>query len=278
MAQITRFNGNVEPFAHESQGTERTIFGSETQSDTLDDNINTDFFRGWGIVGASQLPTKQDFNAFAYTSTALISYLHQMGVPEWNTLQEYFTNGITNRNGVLYKAVQANTGVDPETDGGTNWELATGGTPLTTKGDLLTRNGTEEIRLPVGSNTQILSANSGSPSGLLWIDQPTVDSQQLAKAWVNFDCDPVSIRDDYNVSSVTDLGTMNYRVNFSSSRPSANYAAIATFSNSTGTFDTNGVVAQLYGLSTSSFSLTGRQFSPSGIIDPFYACAAVFGD
>lgn len=121
MAQITRFDGNVEPFAHEALGTERTVFGAETQSDALDDNINSDFFRGWGIVGVNQLPTKQDFNAFAYTSTALTSYLFQMGVPEWNTSQEYFANGIANRNGVLFRAVIDNSGNDPAIDDGTNW-------------------------------------------------------------------------------------------------------------------------------------------------------------
>ena len=124
MAQVTRFDGNVEPFAHEALGTERTVFGAETQSDALDDNINTDFFRGWGIVGVNQLPTKQDFNAFAYTSTALSTYLFQMGVPEWNTNQEYFTGSIANVAGVLYRAVQDNTGVDPTGDDGTNWVLA----------------------------------------------------------------------------------------------------------------------------------------------------------
>ena len=44
-----------------------------------------------------------------------------------------------------------------------------------------------------------------------------INGAQLAKAWVNFDgIGTVSIRDSYNVSSITDLGTGNYQVNFSS--------------------------------------------------------------
>lgn len=38
---------------------------------------------------------------------------------------------------------------------------------------------------------------------------------QIAQAWVNFDgTGVVSIRDQYNVSSITDNGTGNYSVNF----------------------------------------------------------------
>ena len=44
-----------------------------------------------------------------------------------------------------------------------------------------------------------------------------INGAQLAKAWVNFDgIGTVSIRDSYSVSSITDLGTGNYQVNFSS--------------------------------------------------------------
>jgi hypothetical protein len=44
-----------------------------------------------------------------------------------------------------------------------------------------------------------------------------INGAQLAKAWVNFDgIGTVSIRDSYNVSSITDVGTGSYRVNYSS--------------------------------------------------------------
>ena len=50
-----------------------------------------------------------------------------------------------------------------------------------------------------------------------------------AKAWVNFNgTGTVAIRDGGNVSSITDNGTSNYTVNFTSSMASSNYAALAT--------------------------------------------------
>ena len=49
---------------------------------------------------------------------------------------------------------------------------------------------------------------------------------QVAKAWVNFDGKNTNgaIRDSFNVSSVTYLGTGHYDVNFEESFANANYA------------------------------------------------------
>lgn len=44
--------------------------------------------------------------------------------------------------------------------------------PLTTKGDLYTFD-TDNQRLGVGTDTQILQANSATATGLEWVDQPT---------------------------------------------------------------------------------------------------------
>jgi hypothetical protein len=46
-----------------------------------------------------------------------------------------------------------------------------------------------------------------------------------AKAWVNFNgTGTVAIRASYNVSSITDNGTGDYTVNFTTAMPDANYA------------------------------------------------------
>ena len=51
-----------------------------------------------------------------------------------------------------------------------------------------------------------------------------INGAQLAKAWVNFNgTGTVAITDSYNVSSITDLGTGQYLVNFSTARSNANY-------------------------------------------------------
>ena len=54
-------------------------------------------------------------------------------------------------------------------------------------------------------------------------------SSQLAKAWVNFNgTDTVAIRDSYNVSSITDLSTGEYIINFSTALNNTNYCAVGS--------------------------------------------------
>lgn len=48
-----------------------------------------------------------------------------------------------------------------------------------------------------------------------------------AKAWVNFNgTGTVAIRQSYNVTSITDIGTGNYRVNFTTAMSDANYVGV----------------------------------------------------
>lgn len=125
MAKITRYNGNVKAFAIDAPGNERTIFNDNSQSDSLDDNINPDYLRGFGIYGANDFPTREDFNGFGYTLGQLTSYSYQYGVPEWNSLQEFNLNSITNRNGKISISITDNNiGFDPDVTGGgmfNNW-------------------------------------------------------------------------------------------------------------------------------------------------------------
>ena len=47
----------------------------------------------------------------------------------------------------------------------------------------------------------------------------------IAKAWVNFNgTGTVAIRDSFNVSSITDNGTGDYTLNFTTAMPNANYS------------------------------------------------------
>ena len=53
---------------------------------------------------------------------------------------------------------------------------------------------------------------------------PEEIQQGRAKAWVNFNGrNTPSIRNDYNVTSITDLGTGKYKINFTNSLANANY-------------------------------------------------------
>ena len=125
MAKIDRYNGNLKAFASDATGTERTIFGDTAQSDELDANITADLLRGWGVVGPTFNPTKQDFNGLGFTLGQLIAYLHQQGVPEWNAAQEYYEGSVVTTLAGIYRLKNGGDAtVDPDNDNGTNWELA----------------------------------------------------------------------------------------------------------------------------------------------------------
>ena len=61
-------------------------------------------------------------------------------------------------------------------------------------------------------------------------------TKQLCKAWVNFDgtsgsgvgSSDITIRDSYNVTSVTDLGIGQYRITFTNAMNDANYSAVGS--------------------------------------------------
>ena len=94
---------------------------------------------------------------------------------------------------------------------------------------------------------------------------PAEVAQGRAKAWVKFDgTGTVTINNDFNVSSITDHGTGQYTVNFSTAMPSTNYCAtgFAHRNDSTGSrvichIDQNqGITASTY-----RFSLSGTNNS-----------------
>ena len=62
----------------------------------------------------------------------------------------------------------------------------------------------------------------------------------VAKAWVNFNgTGTVAIRANYNVSSITDNGTGQYTVNFTTAMSDTNFVAICTGSGGTPTTGSN---------------------------------------
>jgi len=79
-------------------------------------------------------------------------------------------------------------GAVPITLGGTGQITKTAGfnalSPVTTKGDIITRNGTNNVRLPAGDNGNVLTADSAETSGLKWaasLANPMDDLGQLIK-------------------------------------------------------------------------------------------------
>ena len=66
---------------------------------------------------------------------------------------------------------------------------------------------------------------------------PEEIQQGRSKAWVNFNgSNTVAIRNDYNVSSITDTGTGAYKVNMSNAMANTNYAVTANSSHLSGVY------------------------------------------
>lgn len=136
MSKIARYQGNVRAFASDARGMERTVFGGTNQADDLTSQITASFLRGWGIVGAAEHPSLEDFNAAMYAMSQFIAYQHQMGVPEWHAEQEYHIGSICTHDGESYQSLQnANVGSQPPSE---KW------TPVLTSKNGLTHLGLEE--------------------------------------------------------------------------------------------------------------------------------------
>tara|TARA_B110000483_G_scaffold227622_1_gene289577 strand:+ start:549 stop:1007 length:459 start_codon:yes stop_codon:yes gene_type:complete len=96
--------------------------------------------------------------------------------------------------------------------------------------------GTNTLTLPASTGTMITSATAAAD-----VPKPTALStasgsapSYSARAWVNFDGTAAAasmIRGSGNVSSMTDTGTGNYRVNYDIVMSDSNYAAVAGTSN-----------------------------------------------
>ena len=150
MSKIARYQGNVRAFASDAQGLERTVFGGTNQADDLTSQITASFLRGWGIVGASEHPSLEDFNAAMYAMSQFIAYQHQMGVPEWHAEQEYHIGSICTHNGESYQSLQnANIGSQPPS---AKW------TPVLTSKNGLANLGLGELAL-AGTMTGVFDTN-----------------------------------------------------------------------------------------------------------------------
>lgn len=185
MSKIARYQGNVRAFASDAQGMERTVFGGTNQADDLTSQITASFLRGWGIVGASEHPSLEDFNAAMYAMSQFIAYQHQMGGPEWHAEQEYHLGSICTHNGESYQSLQnANVGSQPPSakwtpvltskNGLENLELPTLGIAGT--GDILTALDWQQFNFVPGARYFIKSSDMSNVPAQIFITQPTFNA------------------------------------------------------------------------------------------------------
>ena len=120
---------------------------------------------------------------------------------------------------------------------------------------------------------------------------PNIDSAQFAtvsgtapiypcRAWVNFNgTGTVAIRASGNVSSITDHGTGEYTVNFSTAMPDANYTTVAQTSSDSGTSLLLNINSNSAGNTTPTTTAT-RMFtnkrSDGAATDPPYVNVSIF--
>ncbi len=291
---LDRVNSDVVPFGSTAQGTERTVFGASTQSDAIDDNVNTSYIRGWGIVGINDAPTKQDFNAMVFTSSYLTAYLYQQGIATYNLLQKYYINSrCTGSDGNIYRSLTGtsatpNVGNDPVGDA-VNW-----------KADFSDINTLTAKTTPVDAD-EFAGADSADTFALKKFTWANIKATLAAtfvsndsrvktalnasgtapiyacRAWVNFDgTGTVAIRASGNVSSITDNGTGDYTTNFIVALIDADYSYSVSCQQSTTntTVDSGG-----RGADTSlSGSLRLKFFGSSNntVVDPDLVAIAIF--
>lgn len=184
--KITRYNGDVKAFGINAGAEERFVFGTDTVSDDLTDNLNSIALGGWNAaVAEGAYPPEQWFNAQAFINGQFIAYLHQMGVAEYNASQTYYTDSFCNYNGILYQSlIDSNVGVTPGTDN-TKWKsiyldaalLGTPTAPTPPIGDNSTKIATTEFvaangGMPVGA--WCYYDGYALPAGFLWRDGSAV--------------------------------------------------------------------------------------------------------
>jgi len=129
-------------------------------------------------------------------------------------------------------------------------------------GTIITTAGGAAISGTTGSFSGDLSFNSGYGSAAVAYG---------CRAWVNFNgTGTVAIRASGNVTSITDNGTGDYIVNFSTSMPDSNYSVVAL-----GNTGSNNGYMTLVSTASGSCNIITRTSSAIGP-DGTIICAAVF--
>jgi hypothetical protein len=126
-------------------------------------------------------------------------------------------------------------------------------------------------------DTDVLAANAVTTAKL-----GSAEQSGLCKAWVNFNgTGTVAIRASYNVSSITDNGTGDYTVNFTTALADANYSLVGATGgyNGASSGSSNAVVrinlANLTALTTTTARITTGH-TDGNLTDYPNVCVAIF--
>jgi len=274
MAKITRKLQKI--FGADSGAQGVTTYGSPASgtpvySKDLDAIQTAAWDGGWASAALSgtEIPTFQDFNAIHYATTSQLAYLNQMGVYEWNTAQDYYTGSIVNVAGVLYSAVQDNTGENPTTDDGSNWEQISGTT-------YVLPNSTTAIVGGVEKATQA-EAVAETPNKNITADN-AVHIKGVAKAGASFNGKTsVSSINSFGIASIVRNSSGVYTITTTETFDAAIKNVVATAGDS---FAVNmiAVFDTAYTATSTTFRIKTIEPSSNVVIDADEVSFAVFGD
>jgi hypothetical protein len=120
----------------------------------------------------------------------------------------------------------------------------------------------------------IQSSTTGTP--VVFKDGSGTQIGTLCRAWVLFNgTGTVAIRASFNVSSITDNGTGDYTVNFTTSMSDANYSVAATAGKGSGGTDPR-IIANGSSNPTTSAVRMIVQATPGSASDVEYVSVAIF--
>tara|TARA_B100001029_G_C15017427_1_gene428285 strand:+ start:528 stop:851 length:324 start_codon:yes stop_codon:yes gene_type:complete len=102
-------------------------------------------------------------------------------------------------------------------------------------------------------------------------------SEQVARAWVNFNGqNTIAIRDSFNVSSITDNGTGDYTISFSTAMANTNYSVTGNNTYLMGTVPRYQTLSPYVWATGSIRVITG--YNNMSAENPEAASVVVFGD
>ena len=121
---------------------------------------------------------------------------------------------------------------------------------------------------------KIQHLTSGFNNVVQFVDGAGTENGTLCRAWVNFNgTGTVAIRGSFNVTSITDNGTGDYTVNFSSALADANYSFVTCGDNTNARFITLGNSASVPATGSVRVSSINTAFAAADIL---FANVAIF--
>jgi hypothetical protein len=129
------------------------------------------------------------------------------------------------------------------------------------------------LSLPSATGTSVIQNGSNN---LLMNSGYGSDAEAYGcRAWVNFNgTGTPAIRASGNVSSITDNGTGDYTVNFTTAMPDANYSTVGTSSFDTGTI--GGDLVNTRATVSASVNVVNTLSTTNGKRDPQFISVAIF--